>query len=32
MATPIRDQLLASNDEFRHLVQEHTDTLNVWIR
>lgn len=23
MATPVRDQLLASNDEFRRLVQEH---------
>lgn len=23
MATPVRDQLLASNDEFRKLVQEH---------
>ncbi len=24
MATPVRDQLLASNDEFRKLAQEHT--------
>jgi uncharacterized protein YdcH (DUF465 family) len=24
MATPVRDQLLASNDEFRKLVQEHS--------
>ena len=23
MATPVRDQLLASNDEFRKLAQEH---------
>lgn len=23
MATPVRDQLLASHDEFRRLVQEH---------
>lgn len=23
MATPVRDQLLASNDEFRRLAQEH---------
>ena len=23
MATPVRDQLLASSDEFRQLVQEH---------
>ncbi len=23
MATPVRDQLLASNEEFRKLVQEH---------
>jgi uncharacterized protein YdcH (DUF465 family) len=23
MATPVRDQLLASNDEFRQLAQEH---------
>lgn len=24
MATPVRDQLLASNDAFRQLAQEHT--------
>ena len=24
MATPVRDQLLASSDEFRKLAQEHT--------
>jgi uncharacterized protein YdcH (DUF465 family) len=24
MATPVRDQLLASNDEFRKLAQEHS--------
>jgi uncharacterized protein YdcH (DUF465 family) len=24
MATPVRDQLLASNDDFRQLAQEHT--------
>jgi uncharacterized protein len=24
MATPVRDQLLASNDEFRQLAQEHS--------
>ncbi len=24
MITPVRDQLLASNDEFRKLAQEHT--------
>ncbi|MGE5112328.1 MAG: DUF465 domain-containing protein [Acidobacteriaceae bacterium] len=25
MATPVRDQLLATSDEFRRLVQEHAD-------
>ena len=31
MATQVRDQLLASNEEFRRLAEEHRNILSAWI-